>query len=66
MCCLDSRDLARLIKRLARIYLSIKNRRLLEIKEEGDVGEEEEKLSKIIKNDDIFLVMQRNSKSKVI
>ena len=26
---------------------------LLEIKEEGDVGEEEEKLSKIIKNNDI-------------
>ena len=54
MCCLVSRDLARLIKRLVRIYLSIKSRRLLEIKEEGDVGEEEEKLSKIIKNNDIF------------
>lgn len=36
------------------MYLSIKSRKLQEIKEEEDVGEEEEKFSKIFKNENIL------------
>lgn len=36
------------------MYLSIKSRKLQEIKEEEDVGEEEEKFNKIIKNENIL------------